>query len=288
MISFVGAGPGAADLITVRGAARLAAADVVVWAGSLVPEALLAHCRPGIAVHDSATMTLEDVLAVYAAHDEATPIVRLHSGDPALYGAIAEQMDWCLAEQRSFEIVPGVSSVAAAAAALGRELTVPGVSQSVVLTRLAGRTAGSMPSGARGTGGGPPAPAAGAAKEGVAAFAPHGATMAVFLSAARPEELVAELLAPGSGYGPDTPAAVVVRASWPDEIVVRTTVARLAADLRSTGATMTALVLVGEALAGGPVRRRSHLYEPGYTTAYRLRSPAGSTEGRPSARRSGR
>ncbi len=276
MISFVGAGPGAADLITLRGAARLAAADVVVWASSLVPEALLSHCRPGVEVHDSATMTLEDVLAVYAAHGEATPIVRLHSGDPALYGAIGEQMDWCLAGQRSFEVVPGVSSVAAAAAALGRELTVPGVSQSVVLTRLAGRTAASMPAGEASAG------------EGVAAFAPHGATMAVFLSAARPDELVAELLAPGSGYGPDTPAAVVVRASWPDEVVVRTTVARLASDLRATGATMTALVLVGEALAGGPVRRRSHLYEPGYTTAYRLRSPAGSTEGRPSARRAGR
>jgi precorrin-4/cobalt-precorrin-4 C11-methyltransferase len=268
VISFVGAGPGAADLITVRGAARLAAADVVVWASSLVPEAVLDHCRPGVELHDSATMTLEDVLAAYAAHDEATPIVRLHSGDPSVYGAIAEQMDWCLARQRSFEVVPGVSSVSAAAAVLARELTVPGVSQSVVLTRLAGRTAASMPPG-----------------EGVAAFAPHGATMAVFLSAARPDELAAELLAPGSGYGPDTPAAVVVRATWPDEIVVRTTVARLADDLRATGATMTALVLVGDALAEGPVRRRSHLYEPAYTTAYRLRSAAGSTEGRPSARR---
>src|SRR5207253_6325524 len=110
MISFVGAGPGAADLITLRGAARLAAADVVVWASSLVPEAVLDHCRAAVELHDSATMTLEDVLAVYAAHAEATPIVRLHSGDPALYGAIAEQMDWCLAEQRSFEVVPGVSS----------------------------------------------------------------------------------------------------------------------------------------------------------------------------------
>jgi len=109
----------------------------------------------------------------------------------------------------------------------------------------------------------------------------------VFLSAARPDELVAELLAPGSGYGPDTPAAVVVRASWPDETIVRTTVARLADDLRATGATMTALVLVGEALAEQPVRRRSHLYEPSYTTAYRLRSTAGSTQGRPSARREG-
>ena len=270
MISFVGAGPGAADLITLRGAARLAAAHVVVWASSLVPEAVLDHCRPGIELHDSAGMTLEDVLAVYAAHHDATPIVRLHSGDPALYGAIGEQIDWCLAEQRSFEVVPGVSSVAAAAATLARELTVPGVSQSVVLTRLAGRTAASMPD---------------SAHEGVAAFAPHGATMAVFLSAARPDELAGELLAPGSGYGPDTPAAIVVRASWPDETVVRTTVARLADDLRATGATMTALVLVGEALADRPVARRSHLYEPGFTTAYRLRSPTGSTTGRPSARR---
>jgi precorrin-4/cobalt-precorrin-4 C11-methyltransferase len=288
MISFVGAGPGAPDLITLRGATRLAAADVVVWASSLVPDAVLDHCRPGVEVHDSATMTLEDVLTVYAAHTEATPIVRLHSGDPAVYGAIAEQMDWCRAQGRSFEIVPGVSSLAAAAATLTRELTVPGVSQSVVLTRLAGRTAASMPAGARGMGGVPPTTAAGAAKEGVAAFAPHGATMAVFLSAARPDELAAELLAPGSGYGPDTPAAIVVRASWPDETVIRTTVGRLAADLRDSGATMTALVLVGEALADGPVRQRSHLYEPAYTTAYRLRSASGSTEGRPSARRSDR
>ncbi|HZI37015.1 MAG TPA: SAM-dependent methyltransferase, partial [Acidimicrobiia bacterium] len=188
-------------------------------------------------------------------------------------------------EERSFEVVPGVSSVGAAAAALARELTIPGVSQSVVLTRLAGRTAASMPEDARGTGGAPPTAAAGAAKEGVAAFAPHGATMAVFLSAARPDELAAELLTPGSGYGPDTPAAVVVRASWPDEVVVRTTVGRLAEDLKATGATMTALVLVGEALADRPVRQRSHLYEPSYSTTYRLRSAAGSTQGRPSARR---
>ena len=268
MISFVGAGPGAADLITVRGAARLAAADVVVWASSLVPEALLDHCRPGATVHDSATMTLEDVVAVYAARDEATPVVRLHSGDPSLYGAVAEQIDWCLANGRSWEIVPGVSAVSAAAAAVGRELTVPEVSQSVVLTRLAGRTAASMPPG-----------------EGVAAFAPHGATMAVFLSAARPDELQAELLAPGSGYAESTPAAVVVRATWPDEQVVRTTVGSLAEAVRATGATMTVLVLVGEALAERPVARRSHHYEPTYTTAYRLRSRPGSTEGRPSARR---
>jgi len=148
----------------------------------------------------------------------------------------------------------------------------------VVLTRLPGRTAESMPAGEGPTREGP-------TREGPAAFAPHGATMAVFLSAARPGELAAELLTPGSGYGPDTPAAIVVRASWPDERVVRTTVGRLAADLAGTGATMTALVLVGEALGDGPVARRSHLYEPAFTTAYRLRSQEGSTQGRPSARR---
>jgi precorrin-4/cobalt-precorrin-4 C11-methyltransferase len=279
VISFVGAGPGAADLVTLRAAQRLADAEVVVWASSLVPEAVLEHCRPGIDVHDSATMTLEDVLAVYAAYDDSANVVRLHSGDPSLYGAIQEQIDWCRANDRAWEIVPGVSSVSAAAAAAGHELTLPGISQSLVVTRLAGRTAASMPSG-----------------EGVAAFAGHGSTLAVLLSAARPDELQDELLAPGSAYGPGTPAVIVVRATWPDEQVVHTTVGRLADDIRATGATMTVLVLVGEALsaeaaAGGtgtpqpPPVQRSHLYSPDYTTAYRIRSTPGSTAGRPSARR---
>lgn len=268
MISFVGAGPGAADLITIRGAARLTAADVVIWASSLVPEALLTHCRPDAVVHDSATMTLEDVLGIYDSTDDTNRVVRLHSGDPSIYGAIGEQIDWCLDHARSWEIVPGVTSVSAASAVLGRELTQPGVSQSVVLTRLAGRTQASMPP-----------------TEGPAAFAPSGATMAVFLSAARPDELAGELLTPGSGYTATTPAAIVIRATWPDERVVRTTVGGLARDLKATGTTLTVLVLVGEALADGPVSRRSHLYEPGYTTAYRLRSRPGSTAGRPSARR---
>lgn len=268
MISFVGAGPGAADLITLRGASRLAAADVVIWASSLVPEALLDHCRAGTAIHDSATMTLEDVLAIYDSVDDNTPIIRLHSGDPSIYGAIGEQIDWCLGQGRSWEIVPGVTSVAAASAVLGRELTQPGVSQSVVLTRLAGRTRDSMPK-----------------TEGPAAFAPAGATMAVFLSAARPDELQTELLTPGSGYREATPAAIVIRATWPDEQVIRTTVGELAAALRDTGTTLTVLVLVGEALADGPVSRRSHLYAPTYTTTYRLRSEPGSTAGRPSANR---
>src|SRR4051794_17151423 len=196
MISFVGAGPGAPDLLTLRGAHRLRWAAIVIWASSLVPEAVLQHCRADVVVHDSAVMTLEDVIEVYAGTDDDCAIVRLHSGDPSVFGAIAEQLDWCRANGRTFEVVPGVMSVSAAAAALQRELTVPSLSQSVVLTRLGGRTEASMRPG-----------------EGVAAFAPAQVSMAVFLSGARPDELEAELLA---GYPADTPAAVVVRVSWPD------------------------------------------------------------------------
>ena len=264
MISFVGAGPGAPDLLTLRGARRLADAEVVVWASSLVPRAVLGHCRPDVVLHDSAVMTLEDVLAVYAGAGPDARVVRLHSGDPSLYGAIGEQIDWCRANGRAFEIVPGVTSVAAAAAALERELTVPAVAQSLVLTRLAGRTATSM-----GPGGG------------VAALAGPGVSMAVLLSGARPDELQAEL---ERGYPPEAPAAVAVRVTWPDELVVRTTVGELAATIRSTGATRTVLVLVGEALGDGPVRARSHLYSPAHATSFRLPSPAGSTAGRPSRR----
>src|SRR5439155_288658 len=162
-------------------------AVVVYKGGRHVPEALLTHARPDAVVHDSAAMTLEDVLGVYAAHPTES-VVRLHSGDPALYGAIQEQIDWCVDNGRNFEIVPGVSSLAAAAAAAGRELTVPALAQSVVMTRLAGRTAASMP-----------------ARETVAAFAAHGAAMAVFLSGARPRQLQEELLGPGSVHGRDTP-----------------------------------------------------------------------------------
>jgi precorrin-4/cobalt-precorrin-4 C11-methyltransferase len=261
MISFVGAGPGAPDLITIRGAARLTGADVVIWASSLVPAALLDHVGPGARVFDSATMTLEDVLATYQANPAAA-IVRLHSGDPAVYGAIQEQIDWCVAHERDFEIVPGVSSLAAAAAALGRELTIPAVAQSVVLTRLAGRTRASMPE-----------------RESVAAFAAIGATTAVFLSAARPEQLQAELLGPASAYTPDTPAAIVIRASWPDERVLTTSAGRLAEDLAATGVTTTVLVLVGPALHGAAAR--SHLYSPGFAHKFRRRSAPGSTAGRP-------
>ncbi|MGO9558965.1 MAG: precorrin-4 C(11)-methyltransferase [Acidimicrobiales bacterium] len=269
VISFVGAGPGAADLITLRGADRLRRADVVIWASSLVPEALLEHAGADAVVHDSAVMTLEDVLGVYEASAGAR-VVRLHSGDPGIYGAIQEQIDWCATNERDFEIVPGVSSLAAAAAAVARELTIPKLSQSVVITRLPGRTKASMPE-----------------RETLAAFAAIGATTAVFLAGARPAELQSELLGPGSAYTEATPAAVVVRATWPDEQVLRTTVGELAAAITSTGATRTVLVLVGETLrpTGEQAAARSHLYSPSYAHAFRKRSRSGSTAGRPAGRR---
>ena len=269
MISFVGAGPGAADLLTLRAADRLARAEVVVWASSLVRDELLELTAPGAELHDSAGMTLEDVVAVYQAHPEAR-IVRLHSGDLAVYSAVQEQIDWCAAAGRAFEIVPGVGSLAAASALVGRVLTVPGVAQSVVVTRLPGRTAASMPE-----------PEA----ESVAAFARRGTTLAVYLSAARPEELQDELLAGGDGYPPETPAAFVVRASWPDERVHLTTVGQLAGVMRADGARTAALVLVGPALTGAA--QRCHLYDPAYAHGYRRRSRPGSTAGRPVARRAG-
>lgn len=278
-ISFVGAGPGAPDLITLRGVDRLARADVVVWASSLVPEALLVHANPRAEIHDSAQMTLEDVLGVYARHPE-DPIVRLHSGDPSVYGAIHEQIEWCVAQGRDFEIVPGVSSVSAAAAVLGNELTVPGVSQSVVLTRLASRTRASVPEG-----------------DSIARFAATPCTLAIFLSAAQPEALQAELLSPPSCLDATTPAAVVVRATWPDEQVIRTTVGDLARDVRACGATTTVLVLVGPVLDTGSLSTsdvdenssalagagRSHLYSPEFAHGFRKRSAPGTTTGRPAS-----
>lgn len=265
MISFVGAGPGAPDLLTLRGAQRLGRAAVVIWASSLVPEAVLEHCSDDVELHDSAVMTLEDVLAVFAAHLDDTDIVRLHSGDPSVYGAIAEQLDWCSANGRAVEVVPGVTSVAAAAAVLQRELTVPTVSQSVVFTRLGGRTDASMRPG-----------------EGVAPLAAAQVTMAVFLSGARPDELQTELL---TGYAEDTPAAVAVRVTWPDESITRTTVGQLAETILATGATRTILVLVGEALRDEPVPGRSHLYSPAHSTTFRLPSRDGTTAGRASRNR---
>lgn len=253
MISFVGAGPGAADLLTFRAADRLAKADIVLWAGSLVTEAVLAHCRADAQLLDTKGMTLEQVTEAFAANPGAA-IVRLHSGDPAWYSAIGEQITWCIANERPFEVVPGVSSVSAAAAALGTELTIPGVSQTVVLTRLAKRTTRSLGPG-----------------DDLAAYAAQGGLLALFLSAGDPERLQEVLLGPRSAFTADTPAAIVHRVSWPDEQLVATTVGHLAEELRSRGIKMSALVLVGEALRPGPQAcvDRSHVYDPSFATRFR-------------------
>jgi len=255
MISFVGAGPGAPDLITLRGAQRLAAADVVIWAASLVPDALLEHCRPDAVIHDSKTMTFDEVCAVFAAHPDAA-IARLHSGDPTIYSAIGEQIAWCRSNDRCFEVIPGVSAMTAAAAIAGCELTIPGIAQSVVLTRLASGTRASMPD-----------------RETIEAYAATGATMALFLSVTFVEQLGERLLAPGSAYGPDTPVVVAHRATWPDEQLLRTTIATMAADVCAAGFDATTIFLVGPALAGATAQR-SHVYAADYTTRFRKASGA--------------
>jgi precorrin-4/cobalt-precorrin-4 C11-methyltransferase len=243
---FVGAGPGAADLLTFRSAAAIASADVVVYAGSLVNADVLQHARRGCEIHDSSALTLEDVLALFErALAERLVVARLHSGDPSIYGATHEQIAFCRQRELPFEIVPGVSSLGAAAAAIGRELTVPRVAQSVVCTRLGGRT---------------PVPE----RETVRSFAAHGTTMAVFLSAARPRELQRELEA---GYPPDTPCAVVVRATWPDERVLTCPLGELEGTVRAAGVHKTAIVLVGPAL--GATGTRSNLYDPAFGHEFR-------------------
>jgi precorrin-4/cobalt-precorrin-4 C11-methyltransferase len=258
MISFVGAGPGAADLLTLRAVQRLGAADVVLWAGSLVSPDVLAHCRSDAELHDTKSMTLEEVIEVLDRHPDAH-IVRLHSGDPSIYSSISEQIAWCVANERCFEVVPGVSSVSAAAAAVSAELTVPGVSQSVVLTRLARRTVASLGNG-----------------DDFAAMTALGSVMALFLSAGDPVSLQRQLLGPGSAYTADTPAVIAHRVSWPDEKLIATTVGRLADELVASDIRMSALVLVGDALANArpdgarpPGAIRSHVYDPSFAHSHR-------------------
>ena len=247
MIYFVGAGSGAPDLITVRGARLLSEADVIVYAGSLVNPALLDYKKDGCEVYNSAKMTLEEVIAVMAPAAKAgKTVVRLHTGDPCVYGAHREQMDELDNRGIPYEVCPGVSSFCGAAAALKAEYTLPNVSQSVILTRMEGRT---------------PVPE----KEQIEAFAAHGATMVIFLSAGQLPRLSERLIA--GGYAPDTPAAIVYKATWPDEKVVRTTVADLAEAGAREGITKTALITVGGFL--GTEYERSKLYDPTFTTEFR-------------------
>lgn len=247
MVHFVGAGPGGPDLITLRGAELLGRADCVVYAGSLVNPALLGLVREGVPVYNSAQMTLEQVLEVLEeTHRRGGDTVRLHTGDPCLYGAIREQMDALDARGIPWDVTPGVSSFCGAAVAAGEEYTLPGVSQSVIITRMAGRTP--VPEG-----------------EDIASLAAHGATMVIFLSAGMLEALSEELQK--GAYTADTPAALVYKATWPEEKVVRCTVGTLAQAGREHQISKTALVLVGDFLAHS--YRRSLLYHPGFSTEYR-------------------
>ena len=247
MIHFVGAGPGAPDLITVRGADLLGRADCVIYAGSLVNPALLGLTKPGCAVYNSAELTLEQVLDIMREQESQHHMtVRLHTGDPCLYGAVREQMDVLDREGIPYESTPGVSSFCGAAAALDAEYTLPGVSQSVIITRLAGRT---------------PVPE----RESLAALATHGATMVIFLSAGMLPGVQQALLQ--GAYTEATPAALVYKASWPEEKVVRCTLGTLAACGQENGISRTALVLVGDFL--GKQYDHSRLYDPTFTTGYR-------------------
>lgn len=252
MVHFVGAGPGAPDLITQRGAALLQAADCIIYAGSLVNPALLGLAKPGCRIYNSAQMTLEQVLETMAAAEAAGgQTVRLHTGDPCLYGAIREQMDALEARGIPYDDTPGVSSFCGAAAALNAEYTLPGVSQTVIITRMEGRT---------------PVPA----REQLAALAAHGATMVIFLSIGLVDQVQQALLA-GGAYTADTPAAVVYKATWPEQAILRCTVGTLAQSTREAGITKTALMVVGDFL-NSPYQR-SQLYHPAFTTGFRKGEP---------------
>lgn len=247
MIHFVGAGSGGADLITVRGARLLGEADQIIYAGSLVNPEVLQYKSEHCKVLDSASMTLEEVIAAMKAGEAQNwKTVRLHTGDPSLYGAIREQMDLLDGAGIPYDVTPGVSSFCGAAAALRAEYTLPDVSQSVIITRMEGRTP--VPEG-----------------EKLRKMASHGCTMVLFLSTGLLDQAQEELIA--GGYAPDTPAAIVYKATWPDERVFRCTVSTLAQTARENGITKTALITIGGFL--GTEYDRSKLYDPAFTHGFR-------------------
>lgn len=251
-VHFIGAGPGAPDLITLRGRDLIAAAPVCLYAGSLVHPALLGHCPPGARIIDTAPLSLAEIIAeCRRAEDRGEDIARLQSGDLSIWSAMGEQLRALDAVGIPWTITPGVPAFAAAAAALGRELTLPEVAQSVVLTRTSGRASAMPP------------------RETLAAFGATGATLAVHLSIHVLDRVVAELL---PHYGPAAPVAVVYRASWPDETILRGTLATIAAQVAATAIERTALILVGEAL-GRDDFRPSALYDAAYQRRFRGRAP---------------
>ncbi len=247
MVHFVGAGCGAPDLITVRGARLLSEADVIIYAGSLVNPALLNYAKPGCEIHDSAYMTLEEVIEVIKTAEAAgKTTVRLHTGDSSIYGAVREQFDELEAMGVEYDVTPGVSAFGGAAAALKAEFTLPDVSQTVIITRMEGRT---------------PVPE----KEKIRSLAAHQSTMIMYLSTGLVRGLQDELIA--GGYAPETPAAIVYKASWPDQKVFRCPLSELAKTAQENNLTKLALILVGGFL--GDKYDRSKLYDPGFTTEFR-------------------
>ena len=248
MVHFVGAGCGAPDLITVRGAKLLSEADVIIYAGSLVNPALLDYAKPGCEIHDSAYMTLEEVLEVVKAAEAAgKTTVRLHTGDSSIYGAVREQYDQLEPLGIEYDVTPGVSSFCGAAAALKAEYTLPDVSQTVIITRMEGRTP--VPEG-----------------EKLRLMASHGCTMVLFLSTSLLDAAQEELLS-GGAYTADTPAAIVYKATWPDQQVWHCTVGTLAETAREAGVKNTALITIGGFL--GDAYDRSRLYDPTFTHMFR-------------------
>ena len=246
-IFFVGAGPGDPELITVKGQRLLREADVIVYAGSLVNPALLDEAKEGAAIYNSATMTLDEVIEVMsAAAREGKCVVRLHTGDPSIYGAIQEQMDALRKLDIDYSVTPGVSSFLATAAALRQEYTLPGVSQTVIITRMEGRT---------------PVPE----KEALAKLAQHNATMCIFLSVHMVSEVMEELAK--GGYRPETPAAVVKKASWPDQEIIRGTIATIGSQVEEAGIGKTAMIVVGDCLSSD--YELSRLYAADFTHMYR-------------------
>lgn len=246
MISFVGAGPGDLDLITVKGRRLLKEADVIIYAGSLVDARHMDFAKDDADIYNSATMHLDEVLDVMKkSHEAGKDLVRLHTGDPSVYGAIQEQMDALAAWGIDYNVVPGVSSFSAAAASLKREFTLPGVSQTVILTRRAGRTP--VPEG-----------------ESIDKLAAHGASMAIFLSAGQLEALVEDLK---KGYADDTPMAVVYKATWADEIIVRSTLKDIVKDMEGRDIYKHAQILIGDFLDTD--YDKSKLYDKHFSTEYR-------------------
>lgn len=251
MVYFVGAGPGAADLITVRGMHLLEQADVVIYAGSLVNPELLQYTKEECQIYNSARMTLEEVLSVMTEAEEAGKMtVRLHTGEPSIYGAVREQMDRLDEKNISYESCPGVSACFGAAAGLNLEYTLPEVSQSLIITRMEGRT--KVPE-----------------KESIESFAAHQASMAIYLSTGMLEELSRRLIE--GGYQADTPAALVYKATWPEEQAFVCTVGTVAKTAEKNGITKTALVLVGDVIAHTGYER-SRLYAPDFSTEFRKAS----------------